>query len=176
IDWILSDSKRQNSLEVQITAAEILQAAGLAAAESGDAAKANDLLREATSGRKGTAVIWGWGNIANRLARQGLGGTDVKAQQNRDAFFEARLRVVEGLLARARLPGKEADRGKRLETAKTAIAMTRKLYPDMGGDAFAKRYERLLKEVQREQGEEPTGFSTLDAEPAAAATPNPETP
>ena len=170
IDWILSDSKRQNSLEVQITAAEILQAAGLAAAAAGDAAKADDLLREAASGRKGTpAVIWGWGNIANRLARQGLSGTDSKAQQNRDAFFEARLRVVEGLLARARLPGKEGDRVKRLETANTAVVMTRKLYPDLGGDAFAKRYERLLKEVQREQGAEPTGFSALDAQPAAAA-------
>lgn len=170
IDWILSDSQRQNSLEVQITAAEILQAAGLAAAAAGDAAKANDLLREAASGRKGTpAVIWGWGNIANRLARQGLSGTDSKAQQNRDAFFEARLRVVEGLLARARLPGKEEDRSKRLETANTAIVMTRKLYPDLGGDAFAKRYERLLKDVQREQGAEPTGFSALDAQPAAAA-------
>lgn len=169
MDWILSDAKRQNSLEAQISAAEILQAAGLAAAEAGDATKANDLLREAASGRKGTlAVIWGWGNIANRLARQGLSGTDAKAQQNRDAFFEARLRVVEGLLARARLPGKEADRGKRLETAETAIVMTRKLYPDMGGEAFVKRYERLLKDLQREQGKEPTGFSALDAQPAAA--------
>ncbi len=169
IDWILSDAKRQNSLEAQRAAAEILQAAGMAAAKAGDADMANNLLREAASGRKGTpAVIWGWGNIANKLARQGLGGTDVKAQEDRDNFFDARLRVVECLLARARLPGKEKDRDKRLETAEIAIVMTRKLYPDLGGDAFAKRYERLLKEVQRERGQEPVGFAALDQQAQAA--------
>ena len=172
IDWILSDSKRQNSLEAQISAAQILQAAGMAAAAAGDNDAANNLLREAAGGRKGTpAVIWGWGNIANKLARQGIAGADEKAQQARDNFFDARLRVVECLLARARLPGGDKqDRAKRLETAEVAIAMTRKLYPDLGGEAFAKRYERVLKDVQRERGQEPTGFTALDEQARAAGT------
>lgn len=171
IDWILADAKRQNSLEAQIAAAQILQAAGMAAAGSGDAETANDLLREAAGGRKGTpAVVWGWGNIANKLARQGIDGADDKAQQNRNTFFDARLRVAECLLARAKLPGKEKDREQRLQTAEVAIAMTRKLYPDLGGEAFAKRFERLLKDVQRERGQEPKGFAALD-EQARAAVP-----
>ncbi|MBM4023040.1 MAG: hypothetical protein FJ284_12535 [Planctomycetes bacterium] len=170
IDWILADSKRQNSLEAQIEAAEILQAAGRAAAAAGDADKANGLLRDAAGGRRGPpTVIWGWGNIANKIARQGLSGTGDKAQRSRDTFFTARLRVVECLLARSKLPGKEAEKQKRLETAETAIAMTRKLYPDMGGEAFAKRYERLLKEVQKERGKDPTGFAALDAKAASAS-------
>lgn len=170
IDWILSDPKRQNSLEAQVMAAEVLQAAGLDAAEKGDAETANTLLREAASGRKGAQiVIWGWGNIANKVARQGIDTPGDKGQQNRDTFFEARLEVVECLLARARLPGKEKDRPTRLDTAQAAIAMTRKLYPDLGGDALEKQYEKLLRDVQREKGEKPDGFQALDAKARAAA-------
>ena len=142
-----------------------------AALAAGEADKANDFLRDAAGGRRGQAtVIWGWGNIANKLARQGIDGTDDKAQQNRAAFFDARLRVVECLLARARLTGKEQDRDQRLQTAEIAIAMTRKLYPDLGGEAFAKRFERLLKDVQRERGQEPKGFAGLDEQARAAVS------
>jgi hypothetical protein len=170
MDWILADAKRQNSLEAQVLAAEVLQAAGEAAAKAGDGEKANALLREAASGRKAApVVIWGWGNIANKVARQGLEGAGEKVQQNRDTFFDARLQVVECLLARARLPGKEKDRESRLATAETAIAMTRKLYPELGGDAFAKRYERVLKDVQKELGKKPDGFQALDAQAQPAA-------
>ena len=176
IDWILADPKRQNSLEAQVMAAEVLQAAGMAAAQAGDAEKANTLLREAASGRKTPpVVIWGWGNIANKVARQGIDVAGEKGQQNRDAFFDARLQVAECLLARARLPGKEKERPTRLDTAQAAIAMTRKLYPDLGGDGFAKRYEKLLKDVQREKGEKPDGFQALDAKAQAAAAAAQET-
>ena len=171
IDWLLSDSKRQNSLDSQIMAAQILQAAGQAAVQAGDSERANSLLREAASGRKTPpVVIWGWGNIANKLARQGINGNDETSLKNRDSFFDARLQVVECLLARARLPGKKEDREKRLTTAETAIAITRKLYPDLGGEAFAKRYERLLKDVQKELGKEPIGFAAFDPPPDGVAT------
>jgi len=170
MEWILADAKRQNSLEAQLSAAAILQAAGMAAAEAGQADQANNLLREAAGGRRGEpVVIWGWGNIANKLARQGLAGTGEKAQQNRDTFFDARLRVVECLLARAKLPGKEKDRDKRLGTAEAAITITRKLYPDLGGEASAKRYEKLLKEIQKDRGKTPDGFKTLDEQAQAAS-------
>jgi len=169
VDWILADPKRQNSLDTQIQAAELLQASAAAAADAGDSEKANTLFREAAGGRRGDQVtIWGWGNIANKLARQGLSGTDDRAQQDRSAFFNARLQVVECLLARARLPGKQAEKKARLETAATAIAMTRKLYPDLGGPVFEKKFELLLKQVQRELGEaNPRGFAVLD-EPKSA--------
>ena len=169
IDWILGDSKRQNSLETQIAAAEILQAAGMAAAKGGDADRANTLLREAVSGRKGGVSIWGWGNLANKIARQGISDSGEKEARAREIFFNARLHVAECLLARARLPGMAKDRGKRLGTAKTAILMTRKLYPDLGGEGLTKRFEQVLREVQKDLGEPPSGFSDLDAADKQAA-------
>jgi hypothetical protein len=163
VEWILADPKRQNSLDTQIQAAELLQAAAAAAAAAGDANKADGLYREAAGGRRGDPVtIWGWGNIANRLARQGFTGNDEKTRQASDAFFNARLQVVECLLARARLPGKQAEKKARLETAATAIAMTRKLYPDLGGPALEAKFQALLKDVQRELGEDSRGFAALD--------------
>ncbi len=170
VDWILADPKRQNSLDTQIQAAELLQAAAAAAADAGDSNKADGLYREAAGGRRGDPVtIWGWGNIANKLARQGLSGSDERALQAQTTFFNARLQVVECLLARARLPGKQADKKARLETAATAIAMTRKLYPDLGGPALEKKFEQLLRQVQRELGEaNPRGFAAID-EPKRAA-------
>jgi hypothetical protein len=170
IDWILADPKRQNSLDSQIQAAELLQARAAAAAQAGDSDTADSLLREAAGGRRGEPVtIWGWGNIANRLARQGLAGNDTRAQQARNSYFNARLQVVECLLARARLPGKETAKKDRLAMAETAITMTRKLYPDLGGPSMEKRFEQLLKQIQRELGEaNPQGFAALDQPKPAA--------
>jgi hypothetical protein len=171
LDWILADAKRQNSLEVQIMAAEVLQAAGRAAAQAGDGAKADGLLREAAGGRKAPPpiVIWGWNTIATRVGRQGTEGAGEKQRQNRDMFFEARLKGVECLLERARLPGQEKGRETRLKAAETVITMTHSSYPDLGGEGFAKRFERILKEVQRELGKQPDGFRALEAQAPQAA-------
>jgi hypothetical protein len=169
MDWILADPKRQNSLEVQQEAAELLEAAGRAVADA-DPTKADGLLREAAAGRKAEPVqIWGWGGIANKLSRQAFAANDEAAMKSRERFFEARLRVAQTLLARARLKG-QADREKRLETAASAIVMTRKFYPDLGGPAFERRFESLLKEIQKEQGSpSPGGFRQIDEQAKAAA-------
>ena len=174
VDWLLSDPKRQNSLDVQILAAEVLEGAGQTAAKAGNTAEAEQLFREAAAGRKDPppVVIWGWSNIANKLARQGIDDAGDKQRQNRNTFFEARFKAAECQLARARLPGKEKNRDKRLETAELTIVLTRNSYPDLGGEASARRYEQLLMEVQRERGKQPDGFRALDAQPAQAAPAN----
>lgn len=168
LDWILADPQRQNSLDVQLEAAELLEAAGRAAAAT-DPAKADALLREAATGRKtDTVQIWGWGGIANKLSRQAFASADQAALKSRERFYEARIRVAQTLLARARLPDQQ-DREKRLETAKSAIVMTRKLYPDLGGPALRRRFEAVLEEIQRDQGAaNPGGFNQLDQESGAA--------
>ncbi len=173
IDWILADAKRQNSLEIQTQAADLLEAAGRAALAAGDSAKGDALLREAAAGRKAPPImIWGWGGIANKLSRQAFSSSDEKAMKARAQFFEARLHVADTLLTRSKLGGTAADRDKRLDTAKNAISMTRKLYPDLGGEVFQKRFEKLLREVQKEQGAaNPGGFSQLDQEAGASAPP-----
>ncbi|MFM8735539.1 MAG: hypothetical protein ACKOC8_10135 [Pirellulales bacterium] len=173
MNWLLADAKRQNSLDIQIEAAELLQAAGIAAKDAKDDTKADGLLREAAAGRKTPpTVIWGWGGIANKLSRQAFASTDDKALKAREQFFDARLRVAESFLLRAELPGVAADRDKRLETAKNAVVMTRKLYPDLGGDASQQRFEKILKQIQKAQGAaNPGGFKQLDEEAAAASPP-----
>jgi hypothetical protein len=85
IDALLADPQRQNWLEAQIEAAELLVAAGRAAKNAGDAATADTMLREAAAGRKTGIVIWGWGGhrqqgVATglrRYRRQGVAGPGV---------------------------------------------------------------------------------------------------
>jgi hypothetical protein len=163
VDWILSDAKRQNSLDAQIQAAELLQAAGEKAT---DGAAATRFLREAIAGRKNQGgVAWGWGGIANRLARQ---AADPKAADARTKFFTARLNVVRCRLALLAKPGQ--DRAKLLQMAFNDVAVTYRLYPDLGGDAFRAQFDALLKQIQKERGEaSPRGLAELDEAPVAAS-------
>ncbi|MFM9058823.1 MAG: hypothetical protein ACKOSQ_06860 [Planctomycetaceae bacterium] len=172
IAWILSDPKRHNSLETQVQAAEILQAAGQALAAT-DAAAAETKLREAAAGRKSdTLDIWGWRSLVGKVGRQAFAGNDDKALKARELFFSAQLNQARCLLARSQLAGKApAQSQELLAKAENAVAMTRKMYPEMGGPAMQSRFESLLKEVQKQRGSaSPRGFAELD-EKAAAAKP-----
>jgi len=165
IDWILADAKRQNSLETQIQAAELLQAAG---EKSADKEKAEQYLKQAIVGRRnGASVVWGWGGIANKLARQAFASSDEKALEARAKFFIARLNVATCRLARAKAATQ--DREKLLEMAYNDIAITYKLYPEMGGKGMEKQFDRLLKEIEKNRGNPaPKGLSGLkEAQPAA---------
>ncbi len=164
INWIVSDPKRQNSLEVQVQAAELLQEAGLNLAAS-DMPKADGLLREATVGRK-EAGIWGWGGIAARVSKQvGNGG------RFEETFFDSELNLVRCMVARAQLPGKEeAKKNELLRVAQSRIAANRRLYPKLGGESFARQFEKVLKEIQKLNGSaSPRGFLELDEQEAGAA-------
>ena len=167
IDWILSDAKRQNSLDTQIQAAELLQTAG---EKSADKAKAEQYLKEAIVGRKsGSSVAWGWGGIANKLARQAFSGSDEKALDARGKFFAARLNVARCRLERAGIAAQ--DRDKLLTMAFNDVAITYKLYPELGGKAMEKQFDKLLKEIEKAQGSPaPKGLNGLrEAQPATAA-------
>jgi hypothetical protein len=163
IDWILSDPRRQNALDVQVQAAETLQAAG---ERSTDAAAGARWLREAIAGRKsGGGVAWGWGGIANRLARQ---AADPRATDVRTKFFDARLAVVRCRLALLDKPGQ--DKAKLLQMAANDVAITYRLYPDLGGDAFRAQFDALLRRIQKERGEAaPRGLAEFDDAATAAA-------
>jgi hypothetical protein len=166
IDWLLSDAKRQNSLETQIQAAELLQTAG---EKSADKEKAEQYLKQAIVGRKsGASVVWGWGGIANKLARQAFASSDEKALDARAKFFTARLNVATCRLARAKAATQ--DREKLLEMAYNDIAITYKLYPEMGGKGMEKQFDKLLKEIEKNRGNPaPKGLAGLkEAQPEAA--------
>jgi hypothetical protein len=164
IDWILADAKRQNSLDTQVQAAELLMAAGRDAAAK-DPEKANKLLLTATVGRKEAgAVMWGWGGIANKLSKQvGSGG---KAEE---LFFNARLGIAQCMLERSQLSSMAADKkAELLSQSKKAIAVTRKLYPSLGGQSTEKRFEKLLKDIQKAQELPTSGFKEFEEQEAAA--------
>lgn len=168
MDRLLADPKRQQSLEVQVQAADILQATAAARAST-DPEAAAAAYRDAAAGRTaGPVVLWGWSGIAARVGRQSLAGGDAKAARAREVFFTARLNQASCLLARARLPGPSAEQvADLLGKAETAVTVTRKMYPDLGGPALAGRFESLLKDIQRQRGSaQPRGFAELD-EPAA---------
>ncbi len=167
IDWLLSDAKRQNSLDTQIQAAELLQTAG---EKAGDKAKAEQYFKQAIVGRKeGGSVIWGWGGISNKLARQAFGGSDEKSLDARAKFFTARLNVAKCRLARAGVS--ETDRDKLLQMAANDVAITYKLYPELGGPSMYKQFDKLLKEIEKERGNSATkGLADLkEAQQAAEA-------
>lgn len=166
IDWILADPKRQNSLDAQIQAAELLQAAG---EKMADKAKAEQFLKEAIVGRRrGQSVAWGWGGIANKLARQAFAGNDDKALDARGKFFTARLNVAKCRLKRAEAATQERE--KLLDMAFNDIAITYKLYPELGGKGMEKQFDRLLKEIEKARGNPaPKGIAGLKAAAEAAA-------
>ena len=166
IDWILSDPRRQNSLDAQIQAAELLQAAG---ERSADKAAAVQYFRQAIAGRtSGLSVVWGWGGIGNRLARQAFSLGDQKSQEVQARFFMARLNV-----AKCRLKQADAslqDRDKLLQMAANDVALTYKLYPDLGGPEMARQFDSLLREIERQRGNATSrGLADLQSQAAGAA-------
>jgi hypothetical protein len=159
IDWFLTDASRQNMIDPQIAAAKLAQAAGEAAT---DAATASKDFREAVSGESsGGRVSWGWGGIANKLVRQAFSGADERAQRAQAQFFDARLN-----LARCRLAWAEksdTNRAKLLEMAFNDVAITYKLYPQLGGAAMRQRFDAVLQDIQKAQGQPPEGLAAIDA-------------
>lgn len=158
IDWFLTDASRQNMIDAQIAAAKLAQAAGEAATDAVAAAKE---FREAVSGdSSGGRVSWGWGGIAKKVVRQAFSGTDERAQRAQAQFFEARHN-----LARCRLAWAEksdTSREKLLEMAFNDVALTYKLYPQLGGAAMRQRFDGVLKDIQKAQGQPPEGLAAID--------------
>jgi hypothetical protein len=165
IDWFLTDASRQNMIDPQIAAAKLAQASGEAATDA-DATKS---FREAVSGdTSGGRVSWGWGGIANKLVRQAFSGDDERARRAQAQFFDARLN-----LARCRLAWAEksaANRDKLLEMAFNDVAITYKLYPQLGGAAMREQFDALLRDIQKAQGQPPEGLAAVDAAASGEGT------
>jgi cellulose synthase operon protein C len=169
IDWILSDKKRQNTLDFQTQAAELLQQAGF---KTTDKAKQAEYFGKAISGykRRGNAgEIWGWGwaVISNRLEQQAFAGSDEKAMEARRKFFQARLNAVKCRMEKAEsLP---QEREKELQKAFDYIEITFKMHPELGGPDTSKAFDKLLKEIEKRQNKPSRGVDGLKQAAEAAA-------
>jgi len=167
IDWILSDKKRQNTLDFQIQAAELLEEA---AAKTADKAQQAAFYGRAISGYKqrtanGEVYGWGWAVISNRLEPQAFSGSDEKALESRRKFFQARLNVVKCRMEKAEALPSERDR--ELQKAFDYIDITYKMHPDLGGPDTSKQFDKLLKEIEKRQSKPPLGIDGLKQAAAA---------
>jgi tetratricopeptide (TPR) repeat protein len=89
--------------------------------------------------------IWGWVRISTVAARAAR--TDDKF---RDSFYEARLNIARcRYLAAMKQTGD--SRQQDLAKAKQGIVTLRQLYPDLGGDRWKPQFDKLLKDIQREE-------------------------
>jgi hypothetical protein len=169
IDWILSDKKRQNTLDFQLQAAELLQQAG---AKTTDKAKQADYLGKAISGYKrrgdgGEIWGWGWAVISNRLEQQAFAGSDEKAMEARRKFFQARLNAVKCRIEKAEaLP---QEREKELQKGFDYIEITFKMHPELGGPDTRKAFDKLLRDIEKRQNKPPRGIDGLKQAAEAAA-------
>jgi len=158
--WILGDETRVNWIDGQFEAARILQQAGEMA---DDASTANRLLTEAIVGRSdGPARFWGWGGLAQRLSRKAVvpSDGDEAARTAANQFFQARLE-----LARCRKAIAEktpAARDDLLAKAERDIAVTYRLYPELGGREMRTAFDSLLKQIQKERGQAAEGLAAIE--------------
>jgi tetratricopeptide (TPR) repeat protein len=112
-------------------------------------------------------TIWGWSQIANITTRDW--------PKYRETFHEARYNMA---LCRYQwaLGEKDAKRTEALKGARSLIASTAGLYPELGGDLMRQRYDVLLRNIQKALGEKTIGLAALNIEvgpqpqPTGAAT------
>ncbi len=105
-------------------------------------------------------TIWGWARLASVAAGQMYRGPEYK-EKYRDVFHEARYNIALSRYQQAmRLAGE--DQKQHLQRAKTAIASTYTLYPDMGGDTWMRQYDSLLRRIQKSLNEPDDGLQSLN--------------
>ncbi len=104
--------------------------------------------RLAMFGSRKYQQFWGWGRIANRVSR---------SPQHANVFHEARYNLAHCRMDYA-LSLSGSERQKTLQRAKEDIRIIQRLFPDMGGEQWAPKYEELYKKIQELLGESPTGL------------------
>ena len=129
METLLRDNPK--AVNLQVEAARILQRWG-----ARDPSKLSEAIRGTGTGE--SAVVWGWGKIANAT---------MPHQQFRDTFFEARYEIAVCQLALARTL-QAGSRQKQLEAARKTLEVTSKLYPDLGGEIWTTKYQELMRSVQ----------------------------
>ncbi len=97
-------------------------------------------------------AVWGWGKLAQVTARY---------KQYADTFHEARYNLARTRFDFAKIQASASDQKKYKEMAKRDIELTQRLYPDLGGDNWRPKYDRLMREIQQSLGQRPTGLANL---------------
>jgi tetratricopeptide (TPR) repeat protein len=169
---ILADTKRRNDLVTQEEAAEALQQWGDEDTKMYQKAVMGD--RQAKSG-KPENVIWGWNKIAQMLNRAGIANNPRFAEM----FFRARLETARCVFKRSPLVKEEKKKQNEVQNAAAVIITTYNGHPNLNDPETKKKFDELLKEIQRAQGEAlPQGLNGIKqaAPPANVAPANGQSP
>jgi cellulose synthase operon protein C len=162
-------AQRPKTLEVQITAAGILQDWG--ASQSADAERRSlEAIRGLHDGEAGgNGVVWGWAEIAARIQRVLAGG---KADNDlREKYFDARYNIPACRRQCALVDKDRAMRSKILEVALGEIRAFSLVSSDVGEDSW-KRLDSLYQQIETDLGRQPTPLARPDLRATAvAATP-----
>jgi tetratricopeptide (TPR) repeat protein len=156
---VFEELLRENNmmLNVQIEAAEALQAAGVRT-------KNAELLDHAISGR-GTStgsnrpLIWGWGQLSKICLAQ-MNRSEENRAKFAEPFYSARYNLVRCRYEQSKLLD-GSDKIKYLDIVKRGIGSLVGSYPDLGGPEWFDKFDRLTKQVQKELGEPTTGIQGL---------------
>jgi hypothetical protein len=134
-------------VDVQEEAARTLQAWG----DSGAKGKHElAMLGDGVDAKSRGKIIWGWGKLSQVLAGK---------PQFDKLFFDARYELSVCMYKTGLAQTDAAKKKQYLEKAKTELERTALLYPELGGAENKKRYENLLRLLQKELGQPEKGFA-----------------
>ncbi|MGQ9769013.1 MAG: tetratricopeptide repeat protein [Thermogutta sp.] len=146
---------KENRLDAQLEAAQIYQ-------EWAEQPGKEQYYEYAIRGgheKNGRYLIWGWGGIARRVAN------DYKRFE--DVFHQSRYNLA---LCRLKLAQKATGpkRDQLLKEAELDIQRTYLLYPNLGGNEWRDKYDKLLRTIQQLRGEKvPQGLKAFESRPKA---------
>lgn len=138
---------KQTMLTAQEEAALTYEQWGIqSAATPNRAAKAHALaIRGSRPDAKGKHQIWGWGTISQRTS---------KNPAFRESFFQARYHLALNRFLEGQAEKNDAK-------MRDGIKFTKELkvfYPDLGGKAWAPKFEALVQRIQTAVGDPPVGL------------------
>ena len=105
-------------------------------------------------------TIWGWGEIARMTANNA---------QFKEQFYDARYNLALCRYQFAVAQDNAEKKKEQLQRAKSDIALTAGLYPELGGDEKKKQFDGLLRNIQKAIGESAEGLRGLQT-PALTRT------
>jgi hypothetical protein len=109
-------------------------------------------------------TIWGWNKLANMVAR------DKKFDE---VFHEARFHLAQCHWLQSQ-EQKGTEKQATLQQAETDIIYTTRLKPDMGGEEMKRKYDNLVRTIQKALGRQATGLP--QPKPPTATAPKTGTP
>lgn len=151
---LLADLLRENarSVDVQREGAYVFQEWAESDRSSWDRAIYGGLAVEEDS--RQTELVWGWGKFAQMLQ-----SVATKDSPYYDTWHEARFNLA---YCRYRSALEQADpiaQGRQLDLAEQDIRFTVSLTDDQGGPEWYKRFDRLLRDIQRAGNRRATGLA-----------------